>query len=231
MKVIFTGLESAGKSYFLAAKARELVNRNATWHKRWGITRPIVSNLRFSTHFENKADEMHVPIRYWNRLQDIAGIEECDLLWDEIGTFLDARLWANLSLDVRRWLAQSAKVGVNMYGTAQDFAQIDLSFRRLVSNLYEVRKIAGSMRPSRTKPPAGTPWALFNVAELQAQPYDEQNKKVVDNFWWLFGWHVLDLKTIDVFDTRQRQEKSPPMPLEHVERVCKECGKVHIAHL
>jgi len=51
MKVIFSGLESSGKSLKLAMTVVDLVHRNAKWNKITGKSRPIVSNMRFSPHF------------------------------------------------------------------------------------------------------------------------------------------------------------------------------------
>ena len=53
MKVIFSGLESSGKSLRLAMIAGWLVERNSKWYQLTGIKRPILSNLYFSRYYRD----------------------------------------------------------------------------------------------------------------------------------------------------------------------------------
>jgi len=128
-KTIFLGKESSGKSLLLAMTAKELVFRNSKWNHRYGKDRPIVSNMRFSPQFEEWASEMSVRIEYWQNLDDLIQYTNADIICDEVGTYFDSRLWSDLSHDVRSWLQQGGKVGIEFYGAAQDFAQVDLSFQ------------------------------------------------------------------------------------------------------
>jgi len=207
-------------------KASELREQNARWKKKWGFTRPLVSNLHFSKAFEEKAAQQGIPIIYWNRLEEIVGIEECDLFIDEIGTYFDSRLWPDLSLDCRRWIAQTAKRGVDFWCTAQDFAQVDLSFRRLVDQLFYVQKIIGSRRPAATKPPVHGAWGFCWELQLNPRNYEENKKEVLG---W-FGGFLIEQWACNIYDTHEKMKKSPPMPLEHIERKCPDCGKIHTIH-
>ena len=54
MKLVYTGLESQGKSLLLAKKVIDLVNRNKRWFNKYGFVRPIYSNLKFSKEFKQK---------------------------------------------------------------------------------------------------------------------------------------------------------------------------------
>lgn len=225
-KTVYTGLESSGKSLRMAMRAREIRERNAKWRKKYGILRPILSNGHFSKEFEAKAKEQEVPIQYWSDLEEIVGAEECDLFIEEIGTYFDSRLWGDLSLDCRRWIAQTDKRGVDFYATAQDFAQVDLSFRRLVSDLYYIQKLAGSSRPARSKPPVGQIWGVCWEMELNARNYSETEKEVVS----YFGGFFIEKWACDIFDTHEKMVKSAAPPLEHIERTCPDCGKVHLTH-
>lgn len=230
MKQIFAGLESSGKSLALAIKVDELVHRNARYFKKTGIPRPIVSNLHFSKDFEQKAREMNVPIRYWQNLDEIVGHEEMDLIIDEIGTYFDSRLWTELSLDTRRWLAQTAKRGVEIYGTTQDFAQVDKSFRRLVNDLKQIHKVIGSRRPSKTKPVSKMVWGVCAVQTLNPRAYEEDRKEVMD-FLHIPSFFFITLDKVSIYDTLELMKKSEAPPLEHIERHCKVCGKIHIKHI
>lgn len=229
MKIIYSGLESSGKSLKLAMKASDLVHRNAKWKEIAGISRPIVSNLRFGKEFVDYADERGISIEYWTDLDDLIKMRNCDVLIDEVGTYFDSRLWADLSLDSRRWLAQAAKLGVEIYGTAQDFAQVDKSFRRLVNQLFLVRKVVGSGRPSATKPPIKRIWGVCAMTELDPQGYDEEKKLSKGGF--IPHMFTIQRKYCEIFDTTQEVAMSAYPPLRKIVRTCPEDGFVKVKYV
>lgn len=219
MKVIYSGLESSGKSLKLAKVVQALVLRNSNWYKQTEIVRPIYSNLEFSEDFFQYAKSVNVPIYYWKNLDDLVLLENCDVIMDEVGNYFDARGWENLSLDVRRWLTQGAKTGIEIYGTAQDLAQVDKSFRRLVNHLYNIVKVIGSPRPSPTRPPVKKIWGICIVRHLDPRNYDEEKTK----------FKALDLipdimyikrKDCEIFNTNQKIVKSLPPKYKHETRYC-----------
>jgi len=227
-KVIFSGLESSGKSLRLAMKADDILFRNAKWLKKSGVMRPIASNMKFSDGFELKARSLGVQVIYWKNLDELVLLENCDVFMDEIGNYFDARGWQDLSLDVRRWLTQAAKCGVEIYGSAQDFAQVDKSFRRLVNELYHIRKMIGSPRPSSTRPPVNRIWGFCMVRELDPNGYDEEAFKSKSIIPWGF---FIRKKYCEVFDTNQKIVKSKPAPFRHIERDCAHCSFKKTIHL
>jgi len=238
MKVIYSGLESSGKSLQLAIVVPELVKRNAKWYAKQqreydkdpeGFkerykreipqVRPIVSNLRFSAEFEYWAyDTMGVPIVYWTNLDELIKWTNADIIMDEVGNFFDSRLWESLSLDCRMWLSQGAKCGIELYGTAQDFAQVDKAFRRLVNRLYLIRKVCGSRRPAATMPPVRFIWGICLKSELDPNSYDEDKKKFKGAL--LPSWFYIRKANCEIFDTTARIPRSKPMPYKHTERIC-----------
>jgi len=218
-KVIYSGLESSGKSLKLAMKAEELLMRNKRWLKKSGTARPIISNLIFSQAFVERAESAGIKIEYWRNLDELIQYRDCDVLMDEIGNYFDSRSWTDLSLDVRSWLTQAAKCGVEIYGTAQDFAQVDKAFRRLVNELYHIRKVVGSPRPSATRPPVKAIWGVAMVRELEAMGYDESKlafntKSIIPSIFFIRR------KYCEIFDTNAKIAKSKPPPFRHVERSC-----------
>jgi len=219
MKVVYSGLESSGKSLRLARVVSDLVYRNNKWKAKSGKTRMIVSNLQFSPSFEKWSSEMGVPIKYWANLDDLIKLDNVDVIIDEIGTYFDSRLWSDLSLDVRRWLTQGAKSGIEIYGTAQDFAQVDLAFRRLVNNLYHITKLVGSGRPSATKPPIKRIWGICSMRELNPREYKE-DKKSFDKTSLFPSFFLIERKYCEIFDTTQKIARSKPTPFRHIERTC-----------
>jgi len=237
-KYIYSGLEGSGKSLQLARAVRGLVKRNAKWFATSGTERPIVSNLHFSEDFVAQANSLHVPIKYWEHLDELIRYEQCDVIIDEVGNYFDSRLWTDLSLDVRRWLTQGSKCGIDIYGSAQDFAQVDKSFRRLVNELCEIRKLFGSRRPSVTKPPVNHIWGVCASFAVNPRSYKEDEKEyenaVIPSFFFIRK------KDCDIFDTTQKINRGRLPALRHEKRVCEHhleiggdgtCSFCKIAHV
>jgi len=219
-KTIYSGLEGEGKSLRLAMLAVSLLERNATWMEKSGIVRPIYSNLKFCEDFHKRAKSWEIPVIYWENLDDLIKITNADVLMDEVGNYFDSRMWADLSLDVRRWLTQGDKMGIELYGTAQDFAQVDKSFRRLVKHLYYIKKAFGSPRPSPTKPPVERIWGMCWFFELDPRTYKEEEDKFEQLS--IFDWRFFFIRKryCEIFDTSQKIQRSKPALMRHEERFC-----------
>lgn len=230
MKAVWTGLEGSGKSYKIAMFCHQLVKRNNKWRRKSKIIRPIHSNMRFSEAFETYAKKMGVPIVYWSQLEELVKVTDADVIVDELGNYFDARMWSELSLDVRSWLAQADKIGVEMYGTAQDFAQIDNSFRRLTTDLFLVKKVIGSGRPSATRPPIKVVWGLIAMFRIEPQNYKEDDKKYLS---YIPSFSFLSKEYTDIFDTRQKIARPLSSPMKHIERDCSDpnCGYHKVVHI
>jgi len=221
-KTIFSGAEDSGKSYQLALHAGKIVERNARWLKITGKPRPLISNLEFQPWFEKFADDRGIPIKYWRDIEQLPELTNADLIIDEVGSYFDSRTFKDLPLDVRLWLAQASKLGVDIYGSAQDFAQVDISFRRLVQKdnggLFHITKLIGSDRPADTKPPVTRIWGVCSIRELDPVAYDEESKKFSGNgFPSLF---YIRKEICNIFDTTKRIAKTKPPPYKHVVRPC-----------
>lgn len=225
MKKIFSGKESSGKSLLLAKTAVQIVQRNAKWYKQTEYFRPIYSNLKFSDNFVEWAYSVNVPIHYWKQLTDLTGLDNADIIMDEVGSYLDSRLWADLPLSVRRWLAQCAKVGIHIYGSAQDFAQVDKSFRRLTNELVEVNKLIGSPRPMKSAPPVKKIWGVCMMKKLDPNGYNEDKKKF-ESKNPIPSFFLIEKKYCEIFDTTQKIEKASLPPFEHDERYCRHHPKM-----
>jgi len=220
MKVIYSGLESSGKSLKLAMVCEDLVLRNSRWNAITGLSRPIVSNMRFSEDFSQWALEKGVQIRYWRDLEELIALKEADIICDEVGNYFDSRMWTELSLDVRRWLTQGAKMGIEFYGGAQDFAQVDKAFRRLVQpgDLFQITKVIGSRRPAATKPPVKRIWGVCMIRGMDPSGYDEDKKKFDST--GIPAFFFIRRRPCEIFDTGQKIVRSAPPPLKHIERSC-----------
>jgi len=226
--IIFTGLPGAGKSYKLARTAIDMLYRNKRFYERQlaryergdidtpPVLRPLVSNLRFS---DEVVAEFPGQIFYWKDTAELISMRDVDVLWDEIAVDLDATHWANMSLELKRWLQQHRKRGVDIYGTAQDFAQIDKSMRRLCSDLVYLKKLIGSGDKSATRPEVEYVWGIIFSRSLDPVAYDESKSKQQAGVQGMsFMW--LSRKLVDVFDTTQEIEAGKYPPMRHIERDC-----------
>jgi len=226
MKTVYVGQEGSGKTLLLGRETERLIYRNLRLKKRTGQVRPIVSNIAYSAGFIEFAKNAGIPIREWGDVAELEHFEECDLFIDELGTYFDSRTFSDLPLATRLWLAQAQKRGVHIYGGCQDWGQVDVSFRRLVSSLYEVKRLFGSRRPSKTLPGSKYPFAL--ALKWKVNPVaDVEKLKTIGLFPSVV---MMTKKDTDRFDTNARVRLSKHPPLVHVERVCLTCGKVHTVH-
>lgn len=221
MKVIYSGLESSGKSLRLAMLCVDLVKRNSKWAKITGRPRPIYSNIEFSSDFTEYAHSMGIELAYWKNLDDLVKLAEADIICDEVGNYFDSRGWENLSLDCRRWLTQGAKTGIEFYGGAQDFSQVDIAFRRLVQDgdLKLIRKIAGSRRPAETKPRVRFIWGCCVMWDMDAQGYDEKKKSFASG-WIPSSIFFIRKKFCRIFNTNQKLLLSELPLMRHQVRFC-----------
>jgi len=246
---IFTGLPGSGKSARLARTVVNVLYRNEKWYnkqvaaiKKQKISeieivaaiarlrrREVWTNLKLSTAVEARYQDY---IRYWTDLRQLTKLRDVDVIIDEVATYFDARLWETLSLEMRRWLAQHRKFGIEIYGTSQDFAQVDKAFRRLTSDLLYLTKLVGTRDISPTRPAPKYVFVVSLVRELDPTIYDEQISKfasggVVPHFMFITR------KDVEIFDTRAEVKLSNALPLKHIERVCEDssCAFHKIQHV
>jgi len=238
MIAIFTGLPGSGKSAKLARTAISLLYRNRRWYQRQievidreNLRRNQKGNLPFVTEqpkrrivytnlkFSPDVEEYFAgEFQYWTDLRQLTPLRDVDVLIDEVATYFDARLWETLSLEMRRWLAQHRKFGIEIYGTSQDFAQVDKAFRRLTSNLLYLRKLIGTRDISPTRPAPKWICVVSLVQELDPTTYDEQKSKFASD--GVPGFMLITAEDVKIFDTRAEVSLSHALPLKHIDRVC-----------
>jgi len=161
-KTCWIGYESGGKSVMMFRKLVEVIDRNSNFQKYYQtVPRTVATNSFISPALKEYAELKNVPLLYVNDIDDIVKLRGADLFIDELSIYFDARKFADLPLYVRRWCSQASKVGVHIYGTSQNWQQIDISFRRLTKNVVWCSKIFGSRRPHPTFPSSKKAWALF----------------------------------------------------------------------
>jgi len=217
MIVVFTGLPGAGKSLKLAKTIINVLYRNRRWYKITGVKRILYTNLAMS---DVVMQEFSGFIHNWTDLRELVVLKDADIVIDEIATYFDSRNWENLSLEVRRWLSQHRKFGIEIYGTAQDFAQADKSFRRLTSDLLYLTKLIGSRDISPTAPNPKYIWGVVLVQTLDPTIYDEQKSKFGNT--GIPKFMFISKEATKIFDTRAEVKMSGSLPLHHIEKTCED---------
>jgi len=226
MIVLFTGLPGAGKSLKMSRTIINTLYRNKNWYRKQlkmyrkgsikdrPLPRQIFSNLKLSVAVEQ---EFRGFVQYWWDPSQLIDVRDADVFWDEIATHLDATQWQNMSLEIKRWLQQHRKFGIEIYGTTQDFAMIDKSMRRLTSDLYIITKLFGSGDKSATKPEIKRIWGFSMVQSMDPTTYEEGESKKWAS-WPSFM--SITRADVDIFDTTQEIKMGKYPPLNHIEREC-----------
>lgn len=211
---IVEGAPGQGKSMYTARLAKRLVDRNKKWFKVTGIKRHIYSNLKFSESFENYADGF---IKYWVDSSDLVKLNDCDIVWDEIATELDSRNFSELSVEMKRFLSQYRKRGIDIFANTQDFSMIDKRARLMISGVRTLTKIMGSRDISTTKPNPRVIWGIVMVRNVLNYREDDPEKKKYD---FMPSFMLITKELVDLYDTRQDIPLGKPAPLKHRELVC-----------
>jgi len=226
MKIVYTGLESAGKSLALAKKAKFLIKRNKKWNKKFGFKRYIVSNLKFSDKFYNENKEY---IEYFEDMREVIGLTGCDIIWDEISSDFSALKREPLTRKINRWLRQGAKQGVHIYATAQEFHDIHLDFRRRAQECFAVKKIIGSRRSGQNLPQVKYIWGICFLYSIKIHPYNELDPEKISPIPEIM---FITRELCEVFNTHQVINSSHEPPYEHIERFCEnpDCNYKKVIH-
>ena len=194
---IIEGAPGQGKSLYTARLVRKLVTRNRKWFEKSGIVRKIFSNIHFSPSFVKDNEQF---IGYWTSPLQLTQILDADVIWDEIATELDSRNFATLPEELKIFLSQYRKRGVDIYANTQDFSMVDARARLMVTHVATLNKIIGSSDPSPTKPPVKRIWGLVAVREVQNFKETNPQKK---EYGWLPSFFFIDREDVELYDTRQ----------------------------
>ena len=211
---VYTGRPGSGKSCKLGQTMIEVLNRNQRFYEKTGIVREVWTNF----HLREDLEELYAgALRHWDSIEQLEVLQDVDIFCDEIGSYFDSKFWSETSLSTRRFLSQHRKLGIEIYGNSQDFAQIDISFRRMVSHLYYFVKLASSRDPSPTRPPVKWIWGLSNIYTMSPVDYKEDQKENQTK-WTGFMW--IDRAKVEIYNTREKITPGRYPPLKHSERYC-----------
>jgi len=219
---IIEGGVGQGKSLYTARIAKSLLKRNKKWFEKSGILRKVYSNLKFSEKFEK---EWEGYIQYWTSTDQLCKLRDVDVLWDEIATELDSRNFALLSDELKRFLSQYRKRGIDIYANTQDFSMIDARARLMITRVATLNKIFGSRDPSPTKPPVKNVYGLTLIRDVinfkEATP-DKKKYTLIPDFF------LIDREDIEIYNTHQ-DITTTQLPIKKLRKeiaVYEEGGKV-----
>lgn len=216
---IIEGAPGQGKSLYTASKVEDLLRRNKKWKQKSGVVRKIASNIKFSEAFEKKAEGF---LLYWTNTQQLVGLRDVDIVWDEIATELDSRNWVNLDDEMKRFLSQYRKRGVDIYANTQDFSMIDARARLMITSVKSLSKIIGSRDPTPTKPPIKYIWGIVMIREVTNYKETEPDKK---KYSLIPDFLLITKSLCDIYDTRQDIKQGELPRLRHVVRYCEHYGE------
>lgn len=226
MITIYTGLPGSGKTTKCSQEILKILFRNKKWFSKFGILRKVYSNVKFKPDIEQQFSDF---IFYWSDPRELILIKEADIFIDEVANYFDSQNWELLPMAVKSWLRLHEHYGIDIYANTQDYSTIDISFRRLTSSLYRIKKIIGSRRPAKTKPPVKYIWGLAVINELDARAFDEKTQDTSSIGFPSFMFYTKD-KTDNVFDTLADVALGDLPPLRHMVRKCESCDYERVYH-
>jgi len=225
MKRVYTGIESSGKSLMLSRDAEQVRLRNAKWLSITGLRRTMAFNSPMSQEFIDKVNECSIYL-FFNNLDDIIYLQEADIFIDEVVKFFPSSV-NSLSNEQLHFITQGAKSGICLYGASQDFSQVHKQFRRLVNQVFLIRKIIGSSRPMKTAPPVNYVWGLCSKTPVDPKSFrgDDSTMTELETGFTLNFFFILK-KDINRFDTSYKipLSKLPRKKLRLQEEYCDEDG-------
>lgn len=219
---IIEGAPGQGKSMYTARLAKRLVQRNRKWFLKTGTIRFIYSNLKFSESFEKSSmvqleDRDICILKYWSDSSELVQLHDCDIVWDEIATELDSRNFSELSVEMKRFLSQYRKRGIDIYANTQDFSMIDKRARLMISGVSTLTKIMGSRDISTTKPNPPVIWGIVMIRKVLNYREDDPEKK---KYEFIPSFMLIEKALVELYDTRQDIPLGKPAPLKHRELIC-----------
>lgn len=190
MKVVYTGIESSGKSLQLSVTAEKVLRRNKKWLAVTHIPRTMAFNSPMSPAFVKEIEDAGLKYLRFYHLNEILHLEEADIFIDELIKFFPASGSSSLSTEQLDFITQGAKTGIHLYAASQDFSQVHKQFRLLVNEVYVVSKWFGSRRPMKTSPPVKRIWGLCVIRQVHPASFKGdsatmESLSLIPYFYWI----------------------------------------------
>jgi len=232
MKVIYTGIESSGKSLLLSKQAEKVRMRNIKWFKVTGLKRTMAFNSPMSKEFIELIEKSNINYLEFKNLDEILYLEEADIFIDEVIKFFPASGSNSLSNEQLHFITQGAKSGIHLWGASQDFSQVHKQFRLLVNEVYVITKLIGSPRPMKTAPPVKYIWGLCTKRKVDPLSF-KGDSATMDQTEGGMSFFLISKYDVARFDTSYKipQSKLPRKKLRRQEEYCDEDGFTRIRYI
>ena len=230
MKIVYTGLESSGKSLKLSRVAEDVRLRNLRWYKKVKIRRTMAFNSPMSEEFKVQLERSNINYLEFKNLDDILYLEECDIFIDELIKFFPASQ-SSLSTEQLHFITQGAKSGINVYASSQDFSQVHKQFRLLTNRVFVISKVMGSRRPMKTSPPVRFIWGLCYLREVSPTSFKGDSVTMESHGWPSFFF--IEKRDTQRFDTSFKIPLTT-LPIKKIRKqveVCDEDGFKRIRYV
>jgi len=225
MKIVYTGIESSGKSLLLSRQAEKVRKRNIEWFKITGLKRTMAFNSPMSPDFIQLIKDSNIEYKEFRNLDEILYLEEADIFIDEIIKFFPASGTSSLSNEQLHFITQGAKSGIHLWGASQDFSQVHKQFRLLVNEVYLIKKIIGSRRPMKTAPQVKSIWGICTKRKVNPQSF-KGDSATMDELEGGLSFFFIRETDVKRFDTSYKipLSKLPVKKLRKQEEYCDEDG-------
>jgi len=226
------GLPGQGKSYLAGKLILDLLQRNIYWHKKNIIKtkRFVATNIELSKEIQEAYEDYLI---YWNNLDKIPTLTNCDVVWDDMGWYIDARKWEKMPDSVVQWLRTHEHNGIEIYGNCQDTKDIDVAVRKLITNVREVRKIYGSERPADSKPPIKKIKGLISHHRVSLEDLEKEKgrRMVIGRLAFWKDYTRIKPSLCKIYATTQKFSKTEYPPFDHYIRKCSKCTYEKTYHI
>jgi len=232
MKVIYTGIESSGKSLLLSRQAEKVRKRNIGWYKVTGLKRTMAFNSPMSPDFIKLIESSNINYLQFKNLDEILYLEEADIFIDEVIKFFPASGSNSLSNEQLHFITQGAKSGIHLWGASQDFSQVHKQFRLLVNEVYVITKIIGSARPMKTAPPVKYIWGICTKRKVNPLSF-KGDSATMDQIEGGLSIFLIHREDVNRFDTSYKIpiSKLPTKKLRRQEEYCDEDGFKRVRYI
>jgi len=231
-KIIYTGIESSGKSLLLSRQAEKVRRRNIRWFKITGLKRTMAFNSPMSEEFVALIEKSNINYLYFKNLDEILYLEEADIFIDEVIKFFPASGSNSLTNEQLHFVTQGAKSGIHLWGASQDFSQVHKQFRLLVNEVYVITKLVGNRRPMKTAPPVKSIWGICIKRKVSPQSFkgDSGTMQEVEGGLSFF---FITKRDVSRFDTSYKipQSKLPVRKVRKQVEYCDEDGFTRIKYI
>ena len=222
-KIVYTGIESSGKSLLLSRQADKVRLRNIKWLKITGIPRTMAFNSPMSPAFIQKIKDSGINYLSYKNLDEILYLEEADIFIDELIKYFPASGSSSLTNEQLHFVTQGAKSGIHLWGASQDFSQVHKQFRLLVNEVYIIKKLIGSRRPMKTAPPVSKVWGICSKQKVSPTSFkgDSTSMDEVEG-----GLSLFLIRRVDVerFDTSYKIPLTK-MPVRKIRKQVEHCDE------